>query len=84
MFFTSVLLPFFPFEDARLLCGEHCDITPDPKHPNRWAKNLGCLCMTADRGIDELRMKRMTFKEVLLEVSNLYIFSVTHPHTIKL
>ena len=60
----------FVFEEACFFCGEPCDTEPDQKHPDCWARNPGYLCRTADRGKDELGNKKMTFKEVLLEVSD--------------
>ena len=40
----------------------------DKKHPDRWKKNPGVLCRTADRGKTKHGEKRKSFKEVLLEV----------------
>ena len=38
------------------------------KHPDRWTKNSGVLCRTADRVKTKHGEKRKSFKEVLLEV----------------
>lgn len=39
----------------------------DNKHPDRWEKNPGVLCKTANRGKDQFGNARKSFKEVLLE-----------------
>ena len=53
----------FEFKRNCLVCGEICNVIPDKKHPDRWMKNKGFLCRTADRG-----KGKMSFKEVLLQV----------------
>lgn len=55
----------FNFKRNCFICGQHCEVTPDPKNPGRWEKNRGILCRTADRG-----KGNKSFKEVLLEVSS--------------
>ena len=52
----------FDFKKNCIVCGNCCNIIPDKKHPDRWAKNKGFLCRTVDRG-----KGLKTFKEVLLE-----------------
>ena len=54
--------------------GEKCAIEADPKNPNRFKKNPGILCRTADRGSakfeDGKEVKRKSFKQVILDVCN--------------
>ena len=61
----------FNFTTSCFICGEECDVKPDKKHPDRWKKNPGILCQTADRGRSKDGEKRKSFKEVLLQVSHL-------------
>ena len=56
----------FDFKKHCIFCGFQCSVVPDPKNPERWKKNKGMLCRTADRG-DEM----MPVKETLLEVIRL-------------
>lgn len=53
----------FNFKVNCFICGEVCQTVPDPKHPDRWSKNKGILCRTADRGAGKL-----SFKEVMLDI----------------
>ena len=53
----------FDFKRNCFICGEYCEITPDPKNPGCWEKGRGILCPTADRGEDN-----KSFKEVLLKI----------------
>ena len=58
----------FKFTKDCFICGDSCNVTGDPKHPDRWERNLGILCRTADRGKDKERRIRKSFKDVLLEI----------------
>ena len=71
------LITSFDFERACFFCGELCDVKPDRKHPDRWEKNATYLCWTADRGKDQVGKKRMSFKDVILQVSYQLIVCVT-------
>ena len=53
----------FDFKRNCFICGEYCEVTPDPKNPGYWEKGRGILCLTADRGEDN-----KSFKEVLLKI----------------
>lgn len=74
---SRVMAPtVFDFEKNCLFCGEVCYITnPDPKNPSRWEANKGHLCATADRGRTDDGVQRLSFKEVILQVS-LYIYII--------
>ena len=74
----------FEFETKCFFCGGTCNIEK-PKHcknPNRWKK--GMLCQTADRGKSKEGITRLSFKEVLLQVSHhfldLFILMRSHDH----
>ena len=54
--------PVFDFQKLCLFCAKPCSIIPDERHQDRWEKNPGILCKTADR-------KVLSFKEVLLQVN---------------
>ena len=70
----------FNFKENCLICGDYCEVNRDPKHPDRWEKNRGILCRTADRG-----KRNKTFKEVLLEVSSIsYFIFVTSSNSVLL
>ena len=58
-------MPSFEFKTSCFICGHLCAIVPDERHPERWEKNKGILCKTADRGSG-----KKSFKEVLLQVCN--------------
>ena len=53
----------FDFTVNCFICGTFCSVEMDTKHPDRWKKNPGMLCKTADRGKGKL-----LFKEVILNV----------------
>ena len=53
----------FDFTVNCFICGTFCSVEMDTKHPDRWKKNPGMLCKTADRGKGKL-----SFKEVILNV----------------
>ena len=40
-----------------IICGEYCTVIRDKKHPDRWKKNRGFRCRTADRGKGNLSSK---------------------------
>ena len=51
----------FDFKRNCFICGQYCEVTPDPKNPGR-KKNRGILCRTADRrkgNIFSLQFKRL-------------------------
>ena len=50
VFCTYSSIQIFDFKRACFICGEVCAVQPDKKHPDRWKKNPGILCRTADRG----------------------------------
>ena len=50
---TRSSLDAFQFKRNCFICGDVCSIDPDKKHPDRWKKNKGFLCRTADRGKDK-------------------------------
>ena len=64
----------FEFRNHCFFCGEKCAVVADPKHPNRFKKNPGVLCRTADRGNakfdDGKEVRRKSFKQVILDVCN--------------
>ena len=55
----------FDFKQNCIICGKYCNVIKDKKHPDRWKKNKGFLCRTADRGKGKL-----SFKETLLKVND--------------
>lgn len=59
--------PVFDFRKLCLFCAKPCSIIPDERHPDRWEKNPGILCKTADRKVQG--QKVLSFKEVLLQVN---------------
>ena len=59
----------FDFIKNCLFCANSGSIEPDSKHCNRWRKNKGMLCCTADGG----KGKKL-FKEILLELNYFFIF----------
>ena len=59
----------FEFDKCCLFCGKECIVEADPKHRDRFDRNPGVLCRTADRGKSKEGTKRKSFKEVLEEVS---------------
>ena len=59
----------FEFKKICLFCANSCNIEPDSKHPDRWRKNKGILCCTADRG-----KEKKSVKEVILEVKYFFCF----------
>ena len=65
-FFSTV--PSFNFTKDCFICGDSCNVTGDPKHPDRWERNPGILCRTTDRGKDKGGRTRKSFKDVLLEI----------------
>ena len=68
--FSSNLSSSGPVSDFRklcLFCAKPCSIIPDERHPDRWEKNAGILCKTADRKVQG--QKVLSFKEVLLQVN---------------
>ena len=69
-FFSTV--PSFNFTKDCFVCGYSCNVTSDPKHPDRWERNPErnpeILCRTADRGKDKEGRTRKSFKDVLLEI----------------
>ena len=67
LFFFSMVSSFNFAEDC-FICGAPCNVTGDPKHPDRWKKNPGILCTTDDRGKSKQRVPRKSFKDVMLEV----------------
>ena len=54
------------FRKLCLFCAKPCSIIPDERHPDRWEKNPGIPCKTADRNVQG--QKVLSFKEVLLQV----------------
>ena len=54
----------FPIKENCLMCGEICQMQPDPKNPKRHKRKV-CEARTADRG-----KGKKSFEEVLLMVSN--------------
>ena len=65
-FFTTVLS--FNFAKDCLICGDSCNVTGGLKHPDRWERNPGILCRTADWGKEKEGGTRKSFKDVLLEI----------------
>ena len=59
--------PVFDFQKLCLFCAKPCGIILDEQHPDRWEKNSGNLCKTADRKVQG--QKVLSFKEVLLQVN---------------
>ena len=51
------------FKRDCFICGQYCEVIPDPKNPDSWEKYCGILYRTADRG-----KGNNVFKEVLLKV----------------
>ena len=70
MFTLSFLstVPPFNFTKDCFICGDSCNITGDPKHPDRRERNPGILCRAADQGKDKEGRTRKSFKDVLLEI----------------
>ena len=58
----------FDFKTNCLICGKVCEVEPDKKNPERFNRNPGYLCRTADRGKDKQGRIRKPFKEVLEDV----------------
>ena len=54
----------FDFKKHCIICGEHCNVIKDRKHLDRWKKNKGFRCRTADR-----EKGKLSFKEKLLQVN---------------
>ena len=67
----------FDFKKKLLFCANSGSIEPDSKHRDRWRKNKGMLCCTADRG----KGKRPV-KDVLLE-ENISLFFGTDSSEFK-
>ena len=57
------------FKKNCFFCANSCNIEPDSKHYDRWRKNKGMLCRTADR-----EKGKKLVKEVLLEVNYFFFF----------
>ena len=72
----------FDFECNCLFCGAECHIVnPDKKNPQRWERNKGVLCRTADRGKSIDGIRRLSFREVIIQVSkisflNIYVYII--------
>ena len=58
--------PIFNFKELCLFCANICNVIPDTRHPDRWEKNPGILCKTAERIVQGKRVP--SFKEVLLQI----------------
>ena len=58
------LTKIFESKKHCIICGEHCNVVKDKKHPDRWEKNKGLRCTTAGRGKGNL-----SFKGTLLQVN---------------
>ena len=56
------------------LCGEECIVDVDPKDPDRFERNPGVMCKTADRGKSKNGKQRKSFKEVIEEVRTYIIY----------
>ena len=54
----------FDFREQCFFCGDTCHVEPDPKNPERWKKNKGMLCRTADRGAGPKNVKEVLLKHV--------------------
>ena len=61
----------FEFKTQCFICGKSCAVKADPKHPDRFKKNPGVLCRTADRGSakfeDGKEVKRKSFKQATID-----------------
>ena len=55
-------------------CGEKCIVEVDLKHPDRFERNPGVMCKTADRGKSKDGKQRKSFKEVIEEVRTYIIY----------
>ena len=55
-------------------CGEECIVDVDPKDPDRFERNPGVTCKTADRGKRKDGKQRKSFKEVIEEVKTCIIY----------
>ena len=55
-------------------CGEECIVDVDPKDPDRFERNPGVMCKTADRGKSKDGKQRKSFKEVIEEVRTYIIY----------
>ena len=63
----------FEFQKFYFFCGE-CIFDVDPKHPDRFERNPGVMCKTADRGKSKDGKQRKSFKEVIEEVRTYIIY----------
>ena len=54
--------------------GEECIVDVDPKHLDRFERNPGVMCKTADRGKSKDGKQRKSFKEVIEEVRTYIIY----------
>ena len=64
----------FEFQKFCFFCGEECIVDVDPKHPDRFERNPGVMCKTADRGKSKDGKQRKSFKEVIEEVRTYIIY----------
>ena len=56
------------------VCGEECVVDVDPKLPDRFERNPGVMCKTADRGKSKDGKQMKSFKEVIEEVRTYIIY----------
>ena len=66
IFFNSSAEDNFDYNKCCIFCAKKCLVEPDEKHPDRFEKNPGYLCRTANRG------QAATFKEALEKVAFLH------------
>ena len=70
-------IPAFNFKVNCLFCGNFCEVKKDLKHPDRWKKNKGILCRTADRGKGKKSFKDVLLKVILFECDFRFTFCCT-------
>ena len=64
----------FEFQKLFFVCGEECIVDVDPKHPDRFERNPGVMCKTADRRKRKDGKQRKSFKEVIEDVRTYIIY----------
>ena len=62
------------FQTFCFFCGEECIVDIDPKHPDKFERNPGIMCKTADRGKSKDGKQSKSFKEVIEEVKTCIIY----------
>ena len=65
---TRSSLDAFQFKRNCFICGDVGSIEPDKKHPDRWKKNKGFLCRTADRGKGKKHLRSICYKSAVIVV----------------